>query len=59
MGCTAFDWLTPGRIWGWACDHPGTIVLGALLVSALLAPLTCSPNDAACESDVDEAHLFV
>ncbi len=52
-------WFTPGRLWKWACQHPGTVMVGAMLLAALLVPRPHGKNRPPVDLDPDETPLFI
>ena len=54
-----FDWLPLDRLWKWTREHPGTVMMGALLLAALVFPHSKSTQVPAPDSDTDEAPLFI
>ncbi len=49
----------PPRWWRWARQHPGTLLLGAMVLAVLLAPHPRAKNQPAADMDADETPLFI
>jgi hypothetical protein len=59
MGNTKFEAGTLKRWIHWAGEHPGLMLLGALMIAVLTMQPTGEPQDAAQDSPVDDVPLFV
>ena len=51
--------LRPSRLWKWAWQHPGTVMVGAMLLAALLVPRPHVKNQPPIDIDADETPLFI
>ncbi|HEV2178057.1 MAG TPA: hypothetical protein VGW33_12800 [Terriglobia bacterium] len=53
------DLFSLDRLWKWVRQHPGSLVVGAALLAALLAsrPRTTAPPSA--DTDAEETPLFI
>jgi hypothetical protein len=51
--------LEPSRWWRWARRHPGTLLLGAAVLAALLAPPRWAGKQPVVDTDKDETPLFI
>jgi hypothetical protein len=58
-GKTLLDGFEPSRWWGWARKHPGTLLLGAVVLAALLAPPAWARQQPVADTDADETPLFI
>jgi len=54
-----FGEIEASRWWRWARQHPGTLLLGAVVLAALLVPHPWTKHRPAAEADVDETPLFI
>lgn len=54
-----FDRSKPPRWWRWARKHPGTLLLGAMVLAVLLAPRPWAEHRAPADKDADETPLFI
>jgi hypothetical protein len=48
----------PSRWWRWARKHPGALLLGAVVLTALLAP-PWGKQQPLADTDSDETPLFI
>jgi hypothetical protein len=55
---TLWDDSAPSRWWRWARKHPGTLLLGAVVLAAVLAPRSWARQPIA-DTDADETPLFI
>ena len=53
---TLFD---PIRWWKWARKHPGTLLLGAVLLTVLVLPQATTKRPPSPDLDADETPLFI
>jgi len=51
--------IEPPRWWRWVRQHPGTLLLGAMVLAVLLLPHPWTEHQAAADSDADETPLFI
>ena len=56
---TLFGGFSWPRWWRWARQHPGTVLLGAMVLAALLVPHPWTRQRAAADTDPDETPLFI
>jgi hypothetical protein len=56
---TLLDGLEPSRWWRWAREHPGTLLLGAMVLAALVAPPSWTRQQPVADTDPDETPLFI
>ena len=49
----------PSRWWRWALKHPGTLLLGAMVLAALVAPSSWARQQPVADTDPDETPLFI
>lgn len=52
-------WFRADRLWQWARQHPGTVMVGALLLAFLLVPHSQAKNRPIADFDADETPLFI
>jgi hypothetical protein len=57
-GKTLLGGFEPARWWRWARRHPGTLLVGAVVLAALLAPPWARQQPVA-DTDADETPLFI
>jgi hypothetical protein len=58
-GKTLLGRFEPSRWWRWARKHPGTLLLGAVVLAALLAPPRWARQETVADTDPDETPLFI
>jgi len=58
-GKTLLGGFEPSRWWRWARDHPGTLFLGAMVLTALLALPPWARQKPVADTDPDETPLFI
>lgn len=51
--------IEPPRWWRWARQHPGTLLLGAMVLAVLLVPHPWTKHRPAADTDADETPLFI
>jgi hypothetical protein len=56
---TFWDEIEPRRWWRWARKHPGTLLLGAMVLTVLLVPHPWAKHRPAADTDADETPLFI
>jgi len=58
-GKTLLGGFKPSRWWRWALKHPGTLLLGAMVLAALLAPPPWARQEPVADTHPDETPLFI
>ncbi len=56
---TLFGGFEASRWWRWARKHPGTLLLGAMVLAVLLAPHPRAKQQPTADTDADETPLFI
>lgn len=56
---TFFDGFEPRRWWRWARQHPGTMLLGAMVLAVLVVPYPWGKGRPAADLEADETPLFI
>jgi len=58
-GKTLWGGFEPLHWWRWARKHPGTLLLGAVVLAALVAPPLWTRQQPVVDTDPDETPLFI
>ena len=58
-GKTLANEFEPSRWWRWAREHPGTLLLAAMVLAAVLAPRPWGRQQPVADTDADETPLFI